>query len=319
MGKNSGLLVEKLANSCGKLRFTGEKVVKIGVLGVGLMGEPMALRLVSEGHPVWAYNRTATKLEPLAQVGVTTTSEVLEVMQATEVLVLMLSDRAAIAAVLLTESVKPALQGLTLIQMGTISPEDSRALCQAFQALGAEYLEAPVLGSIPEAKSGQLIVMVGATPAQYDQWLPVLRCFGPEPLLVGPVGSAAALKLAMNQLIGSLTAAFCQSLGLIQREHIPIELFMQVVRKSALYAPTFDKKLDRMVNRNFANPNFPTKHLLKDMALFVEAGQAVGLDVSPAEAVRQLAQTAVNQDLADQDYSSVFAVVAPPPDKSSDR
>jgi 3-hydroxyisobutyrate dehydrogenase len=319
MWKNSVSLVEKLTNSCGKRSFTGEKVVKIGVLGVGLMGEPMALRLLAEGHQVWAYNRTATKLQPLAQAGITSTSEVLAVVQATDLLVLMLSDRTAIASVLLTESVQPALKDRTILQMGTISPEDSRALCQSFQSLGADYLEAPVLGSIPEAKSGQLIVMVGATRAQYEQWLPVLRCFGPEPLFVGPVGTAAALKLAMNQLIGSLTVAFCQSLGLIQQEHIPIDLFMQVVRQSALYAPTFDKKLDRMVNRNFAHPNFPTKHLLKDMALFVEAGQTVGLDVSPAEAVRQLAQTAVNQDLADQDYSSVFAVVAPASDESSGR
>lgn len=285
--------------------------MKIGLIGTGLMGKPMALRLLEMGHQVWAYNRTVSKLEPLAQAGVTTSETVQEVVQAVDTLVLMLSDAAAIRAVLLQEPVRQTLCDRTLLQMGTISPSDSRTLNQEFQALNASYLEAPVLGSIGEAQSGNLIVMVGATPEQYTRCAPLLQCFGPDPLHVGPVGSAAALKLALNQLIGSLTTAFAQSLGLIQREGVDVDLFMQVVRSSALYAPTFDKKLDRMVNRNFANPNFPTKHLLKDMNLFVETAQAVGLDASAAAAVRQVVQKAVDQGLADTDYSGLFSAVSP--------
>jgi 3-hydroxyisobutyrate dehydrogenase len=275
------------------------------------MGGPMALRLLTAGHQVWAYNRTVTRLKPLALAGVTAASRAVTVVQAAEVLVLMLTDAAAIRAVLLTDEIRPALKGRTVIQMGTISPQDSCALSQEFQALSAQYLEAPVLGSIPEAKSGKLIVMVGSTSEQFTQWLPVLRCFGSDPLYVGPVGAAAALKLAMNQLIGALTAAFAQSLGLIQRQGIAVETFMQVVRNSALYAPTYDKKLDRMLSRKFADPNFPAKHLLKDMGLFVETAELAGLDASLADCVRQIVQQAVEQGLADADYSSLYSVVNP--------
>lgn len=276
----------------------------------------MALRLLEKGHQVWAYNRTSSKLEPLAQAGVATSSVVLEVVQAVDFLVLMLSDAAAIRSVLLEDSVRDAVCDRTLLQMGTISPDDSRALDQEFQSLNASYLEAPVLGSIGEAQSGKLIIMVGATPEQYAHCAPLLQCFGPDPLHVGPVGAAAALKLALNQLIGSLTTAFAQSLGLVQREGVDVELFMQVLRNSALYAPTFDKKLERMVDRNFANPNFPTKHLLKDMNLFVETAQAVGLDASAAVAVAQVVQKAVDQGLADTDYSGLFSAVSPAEESS---
>lgn len=278
------------------------------------MGGPMALRLLSSGHQVWAYSRTPEKLKSLALAGVTAATDAALVVRAAEALVLMLTDAAAIRAVLLSPAVQPQLAGRTVIQMGTVSPADSCALQQEFAAVGAEYLEAPVLGSIPEAKAGKLIVMVGGEPLQYSRWLPLLRSFSAEPLYVGPVGSAAALKLALNQLIGSLTVAFAQSLGLVRRQGIAVETFMTVLRSSALYAPTFDKKLDRMVNRKFADPNFPTKHLLKDMGLFVTAAEAAGLEPSLAAAVVQLVQQAVDQGLGDSDYSSVYALISPLPE-----
>jgi 3-hydroxyisobutyrate dehydrogenase len=114
-------------------------------------------------------------------------------------------------------------------------------------------------------------------------------------------------------LIGSLTAAFAQSLGLIQAEGIDVETFMAVLRQSALYAPTFDKKLKRMEGRHFADPNFPTKHLLKDMGLFVDTASGGWLRGSPC---RQCAphggSQAVDAGFADDDYSSLYNILNPP-------
>ncbi|MGB7247999.1 MAG: NAD(P)-dependent oxidoreductase, partial [Phormidesmis sp.] len=193
--------------------------------------------------------------------------------------------------------------------MGTIAPAQSRQLSDRIHSAGGEYLESPVLGSIPQVKDGTLILMVGATPEQYEKWLPVLKCFGPDPQLMGPVGTAAATKLAINQLIGTLTVAFSMSLGLAQREGLDIEKFMAIVRDSALYAPTFDKKLTRMCDRDFTNPNFPTKHLLKDMNLFVQAAETQGIDPTVAAGVSEMAQKAIAQGLADEDYSAIYAAI----------
>ena len=86
---------------------------------------------------------------------------------------------------------------------------------------------------------------------------------------------------------------------------------MTIVRQSALYAPTFDKKLQRMCDRNFDNPNFPTKHLLKDMNLFADEASAVGINTALVTAVSQIVDQAVQQGLADADYSALFAAVYP--------
>lgn len=284
-------------------------VKQVGILGTGLMGAPMALQLQRSGFEVTAWNRSADKLMPLQQAGIEVKATAMDVVNACELTITMLSDAAAIESTVM--ALPDLLKGRTILQMSTIAPDESRQLNEKIMAAGGSYLESPVLGSTPQAAAGELILMVGATPEQYEQWLPVLKCFGPEPRLMGPVGAAAATKLAMNQLIGTLTAAFSMSLGLVQREGLDLEKFMAIVRESALYAPTFDKKLDRMRDRNFSNPNFPTKHLLKDMNLFVQAAQAQGIETAVAEGVSEVTGKAIAQGLADEDYSAIYSAINP--------
>ncbi|MUL36622.1 NAD(P)-dependent oxidoreductase [Gloeocapsopsis dulcis] len=284
--------------------------MKVGILGTGLMGLPMAQRLLDTNLDLIAYNRTVEKLTPLKEAGAEIATHPQAVIQAAECIILMLTDATAIRSVLFPDS-SQELAGRTVIQMGTISPTDSKEIRDEVIAAKGEYLEAPVLGSIPEATAGKLIVMVGATAEQFQHWLPLLQNFGSEPLHIGEVGTAAAVKLALNQLIASLTTAFAQSLGLIQRQGINIELFMQILRNSALYAPTFEKKLSRMVERNYDNPNFPTKHLLKDINLFIAEAQASGLNVSGIAGVQQIIEVALSQGFSDTDYSALFSVVNP--------
>jgi len=284
--------------------------MKVALIGTGLMGVPMSQRLLSAKVPLVVYNRTREKAEPLRAAGAEVAESVAEAVCQSDCVLAMLTNAQAIRETLLSDA-GPQLSGRTIIQMSTIAPAESKALHQAVVAANGEYLEAPVLGSIPQAEAGELIVMVGATPEQFERWQGLLKAFGPEPRLIGAVGQAASLKLAMNQLIASLTAAFALSLGFIQRQGVDVEQFMQVLRHSALYAPTFDKKLSRMVERDFSHPNFPTKHLLKDVNLFLAEAGANGLDTSSLEGVRHLLDTAIAQGLAETDYSALFSAVSP--------
>lgn len=284
--------------------------MKIGFIGTGLMGTPMAEQLLTHQIAVMAYNRSPEKLESLRQAGAEIAAAVPELLAQCQAVILMLTDANPIRSVLLSDETKTYLADRTIIQMGTIAPSESRSLSEAIQANGGHYLEAPVLGSIPEAKSGKLLVMVGATPALFQQWQPILQHLGTEPMLIGEVGTAAALKLALNQLIGSLTTAFALSLSFVQQQGVAVEDFMQILRQSALYAPTFDKKLQRMLEQNYASPNFPTKHLLKDMKLFLGEAESMGLQVDSLSGVRQILEEACSAGLADTDYSALFAVVS---------
>jgi 3-hydroxyisobutyrate dehydrogenase len=193
--------------------------------------------------------------------------------------------------------------------MGTIAPQQSQEIAKSIQDLGGDYVEAPVLGSIPEAKAGTLLIFVGASQALFDRTLPLLQNLGSSPRYMGEVGTASATKLALNQLIGSLTSAFSISLALVQSSHVNLESFMEILRQSALYAPTFDKKLQRMVDQNYSNPNFPTKHLLKDMKLAQATAQAQGIDSQLIEAVIKITERSIQQGQGESDYSAIHSAI----------
>ena len=282
--------------------------MKIGLLGTGLMGQAMAQTLRNADCSLCAYNRTAEKLTPLREKGIAIADSPASLLSACHCIILMLSDAGAIREVVLTTDAAQNLSGRTIIQMGTIAPKESRALQAEIQEYGGDYLEAPVLGSVPQAQSGTLQVMVGGTQAQFDQWHPILSTLG-KPFLVGDVGKAATLKLALNQLIVSLTGAFSTSLAFVQEEGLAVETFMSVLRESALYAPTFDKKLNRMETHNYSNPNFPTKHLLKDTRLFLDAAKTDGLTVSALQGMETILEAALELGLGEEDYSALYEVI----------
>jgi 3-hydroxyisobutyrate dehydrogenase len=278
--------------------------MKISFIGTGLMGLPMAQRLVNTGCHLMAYNRTASKLTALT--GAQIAQNPAAAIDHGDYIFLMLTDASAIDTIL--SPYLSLLPGKTIIQMGTIAPAESQQLAQQVQQAGGEYLEAPVLGSIPEATTGQLLIMVGATPALFDRVRPLLQNLGPNPLLIGEVGSAAALKLALNQLIAALTTGFAQSLAYLQQQGVATETFMEILRSSALYAPTFDKKLNRMIDRQYDHPNFPTKHLAKDLALF--AASAQGMNLAGIQGLQEILREAIALGLADSDYAALYESVA---------
>jgi 3-hydroxyisobutyrate dehydrogenase len=279
---------------------------RVAVLGLGLMGAAIALRLKAQGFAVTGWNRGPEKAAALAAEGLSTVPTAAEALALAELAVLVLSDAEAIAGTLLDPASPLDLRGKTLLQMGTIAPDQSRDLAKRIAAAGGDYLEAPVLGSLPEARDGRLIVMAGGEPELFARCLPLLRALGQDPRLIGPLGKGAAVKLAMNQLIAGLTATFSLSLGLVRAEGIDPQEFMGLLRSSALYAPTFDKKLDKYLSRSYGQANFPLKHLLKDVRLFRQVAERLGMDTAVVTTIEAACMRGVGQGYGDQDYSALY-------------
>ena len=283
--------------------------MKVSVLGAGLMGSPFCLRLLGEGHEVTVYNRSSDKLTHLISKGANITTNPFDAIANSKIIIMMLSGYSAITEVLFSTPID--MKDKLFVQMGTISPNESRELFTRISRLGANYIEAPVLGSIPEALSGKLIVMVGGSLDDFNYVVPILDCLGENPILIGDVGTAAALKLAMNQLIAALTTAFSLSLGFCMRNGVDTEIYMDVVRKSALYAQTYDKKLKKYLERNFDGANFSAKHLNKDVNLFLADAESLGMDCSSLQGIAKITTQAIKQGLGDKDYSAIYEIINP--------
>ncbi|HET18995.1 MAG TPA: NAD(P)-dependent oxidoreductase [Chromatiales bacterium] len=277
--------------------------MKISLLGTGLLGSAVVERLLAQGHEVTVWNRSADKAAPLQGKGARHATTAAEAIAASEITLLYLADRAACEDVLGEADAQAALPG----QRARVLRPDGTHLQQGaagqVTAAGGQYAECPVLGSLPEARAGTLILMYGGDETLFGQLEPMLLDLGPEPKRIGAVGQAAALKLAMNQLIASETAAFAMSLALVQANGVSVDDFMQLLRGSALYAPTFDKKLERMLSGNYAGPNFPLDHLIKDVRLFIRAAEGAGLDASPLAALEAVLGDVSARGHGSEDYS----------------
>ena len=284
----------------------------IGIIGIGLMGHAFVERFLSQGFKVRIFNRSPEKVRDLADKGALVCPSADELIERSDIIILMLSDADAINDILQLETLDSSgLKSKTILQMATISPSQSRHIAESVSSCGGRYLEAPVLGSIPEARTGTLIIMAGGSSEVYETVLPVLNVLGSAPRYIGKTGAAAALKLAMNQLIASLTAGFSLSLGYALKNGVDTDLFMDTVRESALYAKTYDKKLDKYLSRDFGAANFSTRHLLKDIRLFIEDAKATGLNTDALQGIERITSKTVDSGMALLDYSSIYQVINP--------
>ncbi len=281
----------------------------VAFFGTGLMGFPMAKRLLASGFPVTAWNRSREKALPLKALGAEVVTTPAQALEQADVAVLMLAHADAIRKTLLGAEAAPLLAKKSVVQMGTIGPEESRDLAADITSLGGRYLEAPVLGSVPQAEAGKLEVMAGGDKALFDELFPVLRCFGRHPRWIGPVGTAATLKLALNHLIAAQAAAFATSLALVQKGQVPLEVFLEILRGSAFYAPTFERKLPVMLNPVHAKVNFPAKHMLKDVRLIRAAAEASAVNTTLVAALEVLYAATEKAGLGDADYAAVARLI----------
>ena len=281
----------------------------ISLLGCGLLGTAIGERLLARGFRLHVWNRRPEHTQTLVAAGAQLASSPAEAVAAGDLVITVLSDGPITAEVLLNQA-GTALPGRLVLQVATIAPAESRDLAIALQQRGAHFLETPVLGSRPEALAGCLQVMVGGERADLERAQPVLTALGGEPHHLGPVGSALHTKLALNQLIASLTHSFSLALHVVQQAGVEVEAFMAILRDSALYAPTFDKKLAKELADDYSNPNFPTAHLRKDLQLFVDAAAALQLETLGLEGLTKLLQRATPAGLDALDYSSLHRLTA---------
>ena len=277
-------------------------MTSVAVLGTGLLGTAIASRLLQEGLAVHAWNRDPARLEPLLEQGAIAIEDLHGAAEGHATVITVVRDGPVTASVV--DALGP-LQGTTVMPMGTMGVEESRQLARQVLQEGGRYLEAPVLGSKPQALSGTLLVMAGGETRDYNQQRSLLMHLSEQPMHVGAVGSGAATKLALNQMIASLTHSFSLSLRLIQQAGVPVDTFMEILRPSALYAPTFDKKLQRMLDSHYDDPNFSTALLRKDLRLFLEEAAASGLQDQGLSSLATLLDQAKGSDLDQQDYCAL--------------
>lgn len=283
-------------------------MARIGFIGLGIMGAPMCGNVLAKGHDVTVYNRSREKMAPLVAAGAKGASSVARLVEQVDIVITMLSDPAAVWEVVAeTAGVLSALAaGKTYIDMSTVSPESSREIAAMVRKSGADFLEAPVMGSRKPAKEGTLVILSGGDPAVARRMEPILLTMGSKVVYMGEVGLAAHMKLIINQMMGTLLCVFSEAALTGMAAGIPAEKILEVVQSSIVGCQAIQIKGKDMLGERAFSVHFPLKHAHKDMRLAVLAGDAAGVPTPVTAAAHQQFAIARERGFGERDISAVL-------------
>ena len=276
--------------------------MKIAFCGLGRMGVPMAARLLDAGHDLRVWNRSPGKAGALVDAGATEAGSPAEAAAGAEVVVTMLADPAAVEDVVSSADLRA---GTTLVEMSTIGPGAVRSLAAGLPE-GVDVLDAPVLGSIPQATEGTLKIFVGGDAEVFERRRPVLEAMG-TPRHLGPLGAGAAMKLVANSTLGALMTGLAEALALADGLGLAEADVLDILSESPIGVTAKGKR--PLIESGVYTPNFTLGLAAKDLRLVMEAAAAAGVELRLASAARSWFERADEHGLGDLDYSAVIADV----------
>ncbi len=281
----------------------------VGLIGLGTMGRPIALRLCRSGLPLVVHNRTRTRAEPVLEAGATWAESPRVVARAVAggVVLVMLSDAHAVRSVLFGRGglASAARPGTLVVNLSTIGPDESRSFAERLAGRDLRYVEAPVGGSEQVAADGELLAFVGGAPEDVDRARPVLERFTRRVELVGPVGAGTAMKLVNNLITISTVAVDAEALALAEALGLDRQRTVDLLLDGGAASTMLENKREAFLREDYI-PRFKLALAVKDLRLIGRTARAVGVRTGLAREARRLADTALRSGLGERDFASIF-------------
>lgn len=278
-------------------------MIKLGWIGVGNMGLPMALNLLKVGHELHVYNRSAEKTEPLTGKGAHLEETAEALAESADIIFVMLSDDEVVKTVFLTDGgmLKANLKGKLIINMSTVAPKTSRQLAELVEAIGGRFLEAPVSGSVKPAEDGSLVILCGGKADDYREAQPYFENLGKLSIHLGTVGAGAAAKLAINYFLAITLQGLAETVLFAKKNGIATEDMLTIINEGACGSPITKLKASAILKHHFP-PAFALKHMAKDLRLAL----ALGVDYPLSEPLNQAYQKALEKGLGEKDVMAII-------------
>lgn len=283
----------------------------VGFVGLGAMGSRIAGRLLDAGNELYGSNRTESKAKPLIERGMRWRATPREVAQTADVIFSMVTDDAALEAI--ASGPDGILAGLQeekiFIDMSTVSPRASRQLAERVDALGAQMLDAPVSGSIPQAESGTLAIFVGGSESAFSKVEPLLRELGQAVTHMGSNGQGLLIKLAVNISLAVQTLAFSEGLLLAERGGVDPRLAAQAMSTSSIGSPMLKARVPLLLDLP-ERAWFDVALMAKDIRLAREAADELAIPLPSAAVAAEMLARASDLGYAHRDLAALHEVLA---------
>jgi 3-hydroxyisobutyrate dehydrogenase-like beta-hydroxyacid dehydrogenase len=285
--------------------------MRVGFIGLGIMGSRQAANLVRAGHELRVFNRTRETAQRWASEHAAEAADSPRAAaEGADAVITMVVDGPQVEAVLLGEdgAVAGARDGTLFIDCSTIAPEDARRLGATLRERGHGFVDAPVTGSAPKAEDGTLTIMCGGEPADMERARPLLEAMGQLIVHAGEVGQGQAVKVISNSVTAVNCATLAQALVVGRRAGVDLDSLVEVMGAGSANSTMLQLKGRPMLTHDFS-PLFKLEHMLKDVGLCLDEARAAGAPFPFAALARELYSAGVGRGLGEQDFAAVLRVL----------
>jgi len=286
-------------------------MAKLGFLGLGLMGYPMARNLLKAGHEVAVWSHTGSKAKQLAsEAGAKACATPAEAAKGAEAIFLCVGNTKMAEKTILGENgvIHGASRGAVVVDASTISPSASVDIHNALAAAGIEFLGAPCTGSTPGATNATLTFMIGGDQKVFEKVKPFLEAMGKKLYYCGGPGMGLHAKLTQNLVLSNILQAFNEGIVLSTKAGVPPALMLDILANSAAKSGLIDYKAPFIFKRDFTT-NFSVKWMHKDIGLMLESAEELTVPLPLTSLTRQIFQAAIARGHGDEDICSTIKVL----------
>lgn len=282
--------------------------MKVGFIGVGVMGGPMALNILKGGHELTVFDRSQEAVAKLVQAGAKAAATPKEVGAASDIVVTMLPEPQHVEQVVLgDDGVAAGLRpGGIVIDMSTIDPQTTRRVGDVLRQRGMEMVDSPVGKTSEHAATGTLTLMVGGNKEAIDRAMPVLKCMGTDTFFCGGPGTGHAMKITNNLLATTIMMANTEALAIGIKSGLTLELMQEVMRTTMAWNQQFAVAMPKKAFVGDDSPGFAIRLACKDVRLACDLAQSLGFEPLVGRGAQKTMEKAIAQGLGDRDTAAIL-------------
>ena len=280
---------------------------KIGIIGLGMLGNAVALHLVDSGYEVTAYNRTKGKSTELKEKGATIVESPKEVAENSELVIIIVKDANAVKQVSFENNgiVNGNHEKLIVADMSTVDPSESKNISKQFIDSKITKLDIPVMGGPNVAITGDLVLMASGNKASFDNCKEVLDTIANKVFFLGESGVANSIKLAMNLQITMLALALSEGITLVKKSGVDPKIFLEILNSTYFKTGMSEKKAYKMIEGKY-DTTFTLSNLKKDITTMTNAAKSLGVELPMISKAEEVYENAIKEGFGDIDYTGII-------------
>jgi 3-hydroxyisobutyrate dehydrogenase len=288
----------------------GEEIMKIGIVGIGMLGEAVGLHLLDVGYEVTAFNRTKEKTKNLKEKGAMIVESPKRVAENSDLVITVVKDADAVNEVIFGNSgvMSGKHEGMCVADMSTVNPNSTKDISKKVTSNGIDYLEIPVMGGPNVAIDGKLVMMTSGRKEIFEKFKKVFDSIAEQTFYLGDTGTAHSIKLAMNLQIAMLALSLSEGITLTKKAGIDPEIFLKILNSTYFKTGMSEDKAYKMTKESY-EPTFTLANLKKDLDTINDAANSFDAELPMAKLARKVYADAKNAGFGNIDYTGIIAYI----------